>query len=115
MTNVAKPNGTSETDMAGAPGMTAVHTIPAKIPRVRLRRQKRNKMTFANKMPCGYILYIQAACLEKSRVHYERNLHQSPFQASLIFMHEMMTYTKMIKVMELVNKEGNNHKPLERL
>lgn len=61
MTNVAKPNGTSETGIVGALRMTAVHTAPAEILHVRMRKQKRNKMTFANKMPCGHILYIQAA------------------------------------------------------
>lgn len=61
MTNIAKPNGTSETGIVGALRMTAVHAAPAEILHACMRRQKRNKMTFANKMPCGHTLYSQAA------------------------------------------------------
>lgn len=42
--------------------MAAVHTAPAEIFQALLGKWKENKVTtFANKMPCGHILYIQAA------------------------------------------------------
>lgn len=62
MTNVTKPNRTSEKDMTGALRMTAVHAALADIFQALLGKWKDNKVTiFANKMPCGHVLYIQAA------------------------------------------------------
>lgn len=62
MTNVAKPNGASEKGKVGALGMTAVHTASAGTLQALLGKWKENKVTtFANKTPCGHILYTQAA------------------------------------------------------
>lgn len=62
MTNVAKPNGASEKGKAGALGKTAIHTASAETLQALLGKWKENKLTTsANKMPCGHILYTQAA------------------------------------------------------
>lgn len=62
LTNVAKPNGTSEKGMSAALGMTAIHIASAEILQALLGRWIENKATtFGNKMPCRHILHIQAA------------------------------------------------------
>lgn len=84
--------------MAGAPEVTAVYTARAEISRYFWDIKKGNKVTtFANKIPCGHILNIQAAMAGKKQSLSRKHLCRSPFQASLIFMHKIMTYLRMMK------------------
>lgn len=113
MTNVAKPNGTSEKDMAGVPGMTAVHTAPAEIFQGLLGKWKENKVTtFANEMPCGHILYIQAAMSGKKQ---STQLPPVTLSSLIDFYAQINDVYEHDKLMEPVRKEGNNHKPQEGL
>lgn len=113
MTNVEKPNGTSEKGMTGTLEITAVHTASAEIFQALLGKWKDNKVTtFANKMPCGHILYIQTAVPEKK----QSPLRKKPPPVTLSSLNDFFAKDNDMcegdKVMEPVSKERNDYKPL---